>query len=549
MAKLILKREILKTAATRANLSDAGGTELRHRIEAGKGPMSLRLEELPMALLYTLLDDCRLTPNERAVIAMRVFGVADSARNDADRILGMSVSNPVEFGSAFGMLNDRSPNCEFFLNGRWYPIVLRPHFEKSLENHVTQAVALNAALSIADITDHLSYYVFPDLFLDSAGNPVSRTVLEVLQQFNLRRFETSSGEYNLRLIRAERASRETGAVVSVKGPVVWRPAQNWWPRLESRALGAPTQPRRCVVEPELEVDENRRGYFGPHAHNENGLSRLPFVRLFSLDIKSYVYADIDDIEPCAFDHEALDRLQLPTQMLGVLTKVFNTSMDGLFGDLIANKHGGVVVLAWGNPGVGKTLTAEVYAEHTQRPLYVLELGELGTHVGEVEEKLQRVFTRVARWNAVLQFDECEVFLARRGDDLERSAIVGGFLRLLDYYHGILFLTTNRPEVLDHAVLSRVMLKLHYPDLDRDARAAIWRTMFDAAGLTLTDASFAELAEEQVNGRNIRNLTRLTKILHPDGMVTLEQVRAVTAFAGTSDAAWATPDEAAERVGV
>ncbi|HZY23185.1 MAG TPA: AAA family ATPase, partial [Beijerinckiaceae bacterium] len=83
-------------------------------------------------------------------------------------------------------------------------------------------------------------------------------------------------------------------------------------------------------------------------------------------------------------------------MLAVLTRVFETPTGALFGDLIRGKHGGAVVLACGRPGVGKTLTAEVYAERTERPLYVLELGELGTKPTEVEENLQRVFTRVAR---------------------------------------------------------------------------------------------------------------------------------------------------------
>ena len=144
----------------------------------------------------------------------------------------------------------------------------------------------------------------------------------------------------------------------------------------------------------------------------------------------------------------------------------------------------------------------------------------------VEENLRRVFTRVARWNAVLQFDECEIFLAQRNNDLERSAIVGCFLRLLDYYQGILFLTTNRAEVLDHAVMSRVMLKLVYPDLDQAARAIIWRTMFTSAGLKLTGNAFDQLAAAPVNGRKIRNLTRLAKILYPEGTVSLEDMQKV-----------------------
>ena len=50
--------------------------------------------------------------------------------------------------------------------------------------------------------------------------------------------------------------------------------------------------------------------------------------------------------------------------------MFNTPVDQMFGDLIQGKRGGLVILACGKPGVGKTLTAEVYPETTERPLYV-----------------------------------------------------------------------------------------------------------------------------------------------------------------------------------
>ena len=130
---------------------------------------------------------------------------------------------------------------------------------------------------------------------------------------------------------------------------------------------------------------------------------------------------------------------------------------------------------------------------------------------------------------MLQFDECEIFLTERGEDLNRSAIVGIFLRLLDYYEGILFLTTNRADVLDHAVRSRVMLRLAYPDLDQPSRAQIWKTMFNAAGLELIEGSFDELAEESINGRQIRNLSRLAKVLQPEGRITLEEMRDVLTY--------------------
>ncbi|MCI0376531.1 MAG: hypothetical protein L0215_02880 [Gemmataceae bacterium] len=87
-------------------------------------------------------------------------------------------------------------------------------------------------------------------------------------------------------------------------------------------------------------------------------------------------------------------------------------------------------------------------------------------------------------------------------------------------------------LLDHAVLSRVMLKLRNPDLDWKSRAVVWRTMLQSAGLTLLEGTFDELAEPVLNGRQIRNLTRLAKILHPTSEVTLGDMRAVLQFGST-----------------
>jgi len=528
MAKLRIAREVLNRTKERSNLT----TDERSTVEKlltqgnGKGPVAAEVADYPLAFLKALLDDSRLTPNQRAVVSMRVYGM-QVGKIDPETIYNTAVSNPVEFGSTFVMLGNKSPNCEIYLNGRWYPVIMNVQFLQD-EDHTSKGVLLQACLSLCEFIQGISHYIYPDLFLDDTGHQIDRTVADVLHHFGFRRLQTSATDFNLKLVRAERQSREHGRVVHVLGPVLVN-SSRWWSRFESRALGTLELPRRCVIEPELEVSEDHRGHYAPYGQSRQGVSRLPFIRVFSLDTKIYTYVDIEDLVPYEFDGNAMHKLHLPQEMLSILTRVFNTPVEGLFGDLIKGKHGGVVILAAGNPGVGKTLTAEVYAEQTQRPLYVLELGELGTNVAQVEENLNRVFTRVARWNAVLQFDECEIFLTQRGEDLERSAIVGSFLRLLDYYQGILFLTTNRSEVLDHAVRSRVMLKLDYPDLDQHSRAVIWRTMLESAGMTLIEGTIEQLAESQTNGRQIRNLTRLGRILYPNGQVTLEQMRGVIRY--------------------
>ncbi len=532
MSKLRIGREVLKHAMDRAVLTDAERETIDRLVGggSGKGPVTAEVTSLPQACLKALLDDSRLSPNQRAVIVMHVHGMSGGGGPQRDYVYGTVVANPVEFGSAFAMLGTKSPNVEMFLSGRWYPVTLNVQFlnDNREGNHLSKGVLLHGTLSLCETAFGFSRYVYPDLFLDDSGQSRELTVLQVLHHFGYRGLQTPPGEFNLKLIRSERQSRERGKLVLVTGPVVAL-SSRWVPGPESKSLGTPDRPRKCVVEAELEVAEEQRNYYSPYGRAQEGVSRLPFVRVFSLDTKGYVYADVDDVKPYEFDGQAMSKLHLPPEMLGILTRVFGTPVEGLFGDVIKGKHGGVVILACGNPGVGKTLTAEVYAEQTQRPLYVLELGELGTNVQQLEENLNRVFDRVARWNAVLQFDECEIFLSQRGEDLERSAIVGSFLRLLDYYQGILFLTTNRADVLDHAVRSRVMLKLEYPDLDHAARTVIWRTMLDTAGMKLTEGTIESLAETVLNGRQIRNLTRLAKILYPDGIATLEQMRGVLRY--------------------
>lgn len=49
-----------------------------------------------------------------------------------------------------------------------------------------------------------------------------------------------------------------------------------------------------------------------------------------------------------------------------------------------------------------------------------------------------------------------------------------FLRVLEYYSGILFLTTNRIGTFDEAFASRIHISLHYPQLDLKSTLAVFR---------------------------------------------------------------------------
>lgn len=94
-------------------------------------------------------------------------------------------------------------------------------------------------------------------------------------------------------------------------------------------------------------------------------------------------------------------------------------------------------------GTGKTLTAECVAEHERRPLYAISCGDLGTDPERLEVKLKEVFNYAVAWKAILLLDEADIFLQERSiDDVNRNALVSIFLRELEYYDGILFVSQH-----------------------------------------------------------------------------------------------------------
>ena len=104
---------------------------------------------------------------------------------DCDRVYAREVENPAELAAAFKSLAGTSPNCEYFLNGRWYPIVLNVQVVKERDN-IHEKVYLYTLLSVCEFVYRVDYEISPDLFQDEAGEPRERAVLEILQQFGLR---------------------------------------------------------------------------------------------------------------------------------------------------------------------------------------------------------------------------------------------------------------------------------------------------------------------------------------------------------------------------
>lgn len=127
---------------------------------------------------------------------------------------------------------------------------------------------------------------------------------------------------------------------------------------------------------------------------------------------------------------------------------------------------------------------------------------------KLDKTLDRIFRIAKHFNAVLLVDVPDVFMERRSDYLDsHNRLVTIFLRKLEYYEGILFLTTNRVEVFDDAILSRITLKIKYQDLTRDARREIWEYFLSKANTPkgssiIRDSDLERLEGLELNGREV-----------------------------------------------
>jgi hypothetical protein len=103
----------------------------------------------------------------------------------------------------------------------------------------------------------------------------------------------------------------------------------------------------------------------------------------------------------------------------------------------------------------------------------------------------------------------DVFLEMRApNDPTRNGLVSVFLRKLEYYEGILFLTTNRMAQFDRAILSRIHLLLRYENLTQAARSQVWRNFLSRAatssgGIDATEKELKGLAISPLNSRQVK----------------------------------------------
>lgn len=154
-------------------------------------------------------------------------------------------------------------------------------------------------------------------------------------------------------------------------------------------------------------------------------------------------------------------------------------------------------------------------------------------------------------------DEADVFLEQRSTkDLERNGLVSStfsvyflipnsckypnilaavFLRILEYFEGIMFLTTNRISTFDAAFKSRIHVAIKYRALSASTRCDVWKTFARKASpnsaIQWMDEQFLHtLSAKDLNGRHIKNIMRTANALAVSSNETIGQKHVESAMA-------------------
>ncbi|MDX1342145.1 MAG: ATP-binding protein [Reinekea sp.] len=188
-------------------------------------------------------------------------------------------------------------------------------------------------------------------------------------------------------------------------------------------------------------------------------------------------------------------------------------------------NGGPLALFSGSSGTGKSFAASVIAselsEKTGEPwaLYTLDLGRImSKYVGETEENLNKLLDSLDGRRAILQIDEADGLLGKRGEvtdarDRYANLEVSHMLSRFERHIGPVILTTNLRANIDPAFLRRFQMVVDFPSPDRHARTQLWNLLLPPKAPRDASLNLQDIADAaRLSGGSIQNAAHYATVL-------------------------------------
>lgn len=170
---------------------------------------------------------------------------------------------------------------------------------------------------------------------------------------------------------------------------------------------------------------------------------------------------------------------------------------------------------YGEPGTGKSISAEAIASETGSKIIKVDYSEIQDSLfGGTEKKLTELFKSAEESNSIIFFDESDSLLGKRKSDGPNSEnnnqIKSHLLTLLDRSNVIVIFATNLFEHYDRAFFRRILFHINIPLPKYDELIALWKFQIgDIPKSELENAfSYEVIAEysKGLSGGDLKNLT-------------------------------------------
>ncbi|KAI1759196.1 P-loop containing nucleoside triphosphate hydrolase protein [Hypoxylon sp. FL1150] len=446
-----------------------------------------------------------------------------------DRALGMMKKQQIAFDNAWTIYR---PGDVMYteINGHpWLLVCKKTAYEEDFDNgpyievHCTytddSGLAVGQALKVATIMQRVS---FPQ------GNPVAIKELSIFPRALVT--EGDSLEHRLRARGEKFLTMKNMSTVAYDGDAEWLrepPYEYYDPSsCKFRGVWLPyTENGRVILDRKTFAQEQPLGKAKVKRMEPNPVHCPPYTLGYSLSQKHWCKFFVDYIRDVEWNPSAWDALMVHEREKHLLQALISShAYSKSPRDTMQQKGKGLVVLLHGTPGSGKTLTAETAAEGTKKALVSTSVGELnkGTNLlsgtASFEKELKKILKLATIWQAVVLLDEADVFLEARKDvgTSDRNALVAVFLRELEYFAGIVFLTTNRVNSFDIAMKSRIHLSLSYTPPEIEVRRSIWQHCLKMVPTETKDIDVGKaigfLVTAKLNGREIANAVNTARTL-------------------------------------
>ncbi|GAA2262827.1 ATP-binding protein [Streptomyces amakusaensis] len=184
-------------------------------------------------------------------------------------------------------------------------------------------------------------------------------------------------------------------------------------------------------------------------------------------------------------------------------------------------HGGVKALFTGEPGTGKTMSAEIVTGMLGLELLKVDLSQVVSKwVGETEKNMEDAFRQAEESHAVLLFDEADALFGKRGEvkhgtDRYANLEVGYLLQRLEASEGLVILTSNLKDNIDPAFTRRFHFVIHFPRPGIPERRRLWRLAFPPQAPLGTDVDLDALSRLDMTGAGISAAARTAALAAAD----------------------------------